>query len=392
MKIIAVATLPPHQGGSAICNALLLSGFAAAGHAVRVLSPFSAVDAASGDAFAAAHPEIAVTRFSVPFAEVSPNLPVSGEYRRVEREKINQLLPQLIEQDRPDLVFMGRETFAWDVPDVARHHAIACVLRTAGAMTIGLLQGTLPEADVRHLVTQYYKADRIICPAEHLAARLRATGLSNVTVIWNGVDTDRFAPRAKDPALMRRWSLTDADVVIAHVSNLKSLKRPLDMIDAAALAAHDSRAQYLVVGDGPLRQTMEDACRERQLTERFRFAGWIDHDIMPAYLNLADIVVMPPEDEAQARVYLETQSCGRVILASDIAAAREVIADGETGMLFRMGDAADLAASMLRLVHDAELRVTIGRRARRRIAAHAMPTIIRAYLDVFAAVVARHRG
>jgi phosphatidyl-myo-inositol alpha-mannosyltransferase len=96
------------------------------------------------------------------------------------------------------------------------------------------------------------------------------------------------------------------------------------------------------------------------------------------------------EDEAQARVYLETQSCGRVILASDIAAAREVITDGETGVLFRMGDAADLAAGMLRLTNDAELRAIIGRRARRRIAAHAMPIIVRAYLDVFADGVAPH--
>jgi glycosyltransferase involved in cell wall biosynthesis len=391
MKIIAVANLPPHQGGSAISNALLLRGFAAAGNAVRVLSPLSAVDAAGGDPFAAAHPEIAVTRFSVPFAEASPDLPVSAEYRRVEREQINQLLPQLIQQDRPDLVFMGRETFAWDAPDIARRYAIPCVLRAPGAMTIGLLRGTLPAADVRYLVTQYHKADRIICPAEHLAARLRATGFSKVTVVWNGVDADRFEPRVKDLALMRLWSLTHADVVIAHVSNLKWLKRPLDMIDAAALAAHDSRLQYLVVGDGPARRAMEDACREHQLAARFRFAGWIEHDTMPAYLNLADVVVMPSEDEAQARVYLETQSCGRVILASNIAAAREVITHGETGVLFRMGDAADLAAGILRLAADAELRATIGRRARRRISAHAMPTIVRAYLDVFADVVARHR-
>lgn len=392
MKIIAVATLPPHQGGSAISNALLLTGFAAAGHAVRVLSPLASENATGGDPFAAAHPEIAVTRFPVPFAEVAPNLPASGEYRRVEREHIGRLLPQLIRQVRPDLVFIGRETFAWDAPEIARCHAIPCVLRTAGATTIGLLQGTLPAADVRHLVAQYHKADRIICPAEHLAARLRSIGFNNITVVWNGVDADRFAPRAKDPALMRRWSLTDADVVIAHVSNMKSLKRPLDVVAAAALAAHDPRLQYLVVGDGPVRQAMEDACREPQIAARFRFAGWIEYDAMPAYLNLADVVVMPPEDEAQARVYLETQSCGRVILASDIAAAREVITDGETGVLFRMGDAADLAANILRLAHDAELRATIGRNARGRIAAHSLPTIVRAYLDVFADVVARQHA
>lgn len=391
MKILCVSTLPPHQGGSAISNSLLLSGFAAAGHAVQVLSPLSTEVGTDGDPFAAAHPEIAVTRFPVPFAEVAPNLPAGADYRRVEREHIGQLLPQLMRHDRPDLVFIGRETFAWDVPDIARRHGLPCVLRTAGAMTIGMLHGTLPPADVRHLMTQYHKVDLIICPAEHLAARLRPKGFSNIKVIWNAVDTDRFSPRPKDPRLMQRWSLTDADVVIAHVSNLKSLKRPLDVVDAAARAAHDRRLQFVVVGDGPTRQAMEDACRERQLAARFRFAGWIEHDAMPAYMNLADVVVMPPEDEAQARVYLEAQACGRVMLASDIAAAREVIADGETGVLFRMGDTGDLAAKMLRLADDAELRATIGRNARHRIGVHALPTIVRAYLDTFADVVARHR-
>jgi glycosyltransferase involved in cell wall biosynthesis len=332
-----------------------------------------------------------VTRFPVPFAEVAPNLPASGDYRRVEREHIARMLPQLIRRDRPDLVFVGRETFAWDVPDIAHRHAIPCVLRTAGAMTIGMLHGTLPAADVRHLAAQYHKADRIICPAHHLAARLRSMGFSHVEVIWNAVDLDRFSPRAKDPALTRRWSLTDADVVIAHVSNLKSLKRPLDVVDAAALAAHDPRLQYLVVGDGPVRQAMEAACRERQIAPRCRFAGWIEYDAMPAYMNLADVVVMPPEDEAQARVYLETQACGRVILASDIAAAREVVTAGETGVLFRWGDADDLAANMLGLADDAEQRAAIGRKARQRVAAHALPRIVQAYLDVFADVVDRHR-
>ena len=126
MKILAVCSLPPHPGGSAVSSALLLRGFADAGHAVRVLSPISEADADDADAFALAHPDIAVTRFRVPFAEVVPNLP-SVEYRRVEREQIRALLPALIAAARPDLLFMGRETFAWDVPDIARRHGIPVV-------------------------------------------------------------------------------------------------------------------------------------------------------------------------------------------------------------------------------------------------------------------------
>ena len=84
MNILSVSTLPPHPGGSAVSCALLLGGFAAAGHSVRVLSPLAA-DSAGGDAFAAAHPRIEVTRFAVPFAELSSIFvklagPLSVEY------------------------------------------------------------------------------------------------------------------------------------------------------------------------------------------------------------------------------------------------------------------------------------------------------------------------
>jgi len=329
----------------------------------------------------------------VPFAELSPNLPAGDAYRRTERQHIRALLPALLRNDPPDIVFVGRETFAWDVPEIARTHSVPCVLRIAGATTIGILHRTLPDAEVQHLLAQYHKVDLIISPAEHLAARVRSLGVRKIRVIWNAVEPDRFSPRPKDPALMRRLSLRDSDVVIAHVSNLKSLKRPLDVVHAAELALRSNpRLRYLIVGHGPSRQAMEDACRERQIADLFRFTGWIGHDQMPDYINLADIVVMPPEDETQARVYLETQACGRVILASDIAGAREVIADGDTGVLFRMGDLADLAAKMLRLAEDAALRARIGRNARKRIGAHALPTIVRAYLNAFAELVRAARA
>ena len=387
MKILAVCTLPPHRGGSAVSSALLLRGFAEAGHGVRVLAPISADRADAPDHFAVAHPEIAVTRFRVPFDDVSPNLPSAGEYRRVEREGIRALLPELIARDRPDLVFMGRETFAWDVPDIAHRHAVPVVLRTAGAMTLGMLHGTLPEAEVRYLLDQFRRADLIVCPARHLAARLKPLGVENVRVIWNAVDAHRFAPRAKDPGLAHALALQPEDVVVAHVSNLKHLKRPLDVIDAAALALRDNpRLVFVIAGQGPAGTAMHTGAAEKGIADRFRFVGWIDHDRVADLLNLTDVVVMPAEDETQARVYLETQACGRVLLASDIPGAREVITDGETGVLFRKGDSAELAARLLHLAERPDLRAAIGRRARARIAAHALPAIVAEYLDAFASV------
>jgi len=57
--------------------------------------------------------------------------------------------------------------------------------------------------------------------------------------------------------------------------------------------------------------------------------------MMPEYLNLADMVVMPSETEGLALVCLEAQACERVLIASDIPASREVIEEGSTGFALR---------------------------------------------------------
>jgi L-malate glycosyltransferase len=80
---------------------------------------------------------------------------------------------------------------------------------------------------------------------------------------------------------------------------------------------------------------------------------------MPDYINLADGVLMPSEREGQSLVYLETQACGRVLIASDIPPAREIIVQGQTGLLFRLGDVADFAAKILMTARERRLRTTL---------------------------------
>jgi phosphatidyl-myo-inositol alpha-mannosyltransferase len=88
---------------------------------------------------------------------------------------------------------------------------------------------------------------------------------------------------------------------------------------------------------------------------------------------------MPSESEALAMLYLETQACERVLIASDIAAAREVIDDGETGILFRKGDVADLTAKILSVVGNRALRTEIGKKARQAAMSHSIDRFVTAY-------------
>lgn len=199
-------------------------------------------------------------------------------------------------------------------------------------------------------------------------------------MIPNPVDLERFYPTTPSLRVRRRLAVGAGQLVVAHLSNLKPIKRPLDFVEAAKIAAReDERLVFVVLGDGPLHGEMKQACASHGIAERFRFPGWIDYELIPDALNCADIVVMPSAREGQARVYLETQACGRTLIASDIPAALEVVEDGQTGLLYKGGDVAQLAAKILLAASDPGLRRIVGRRARQAVASHSLTRIVALY-------------
>jgi glycosyltransferase involved in cell wall biosynthesis len=293
----------------------------------------------------------------------------------------------------PDILMVGNTSMAEHLPELAVPHALPSVLLLHGITTAGMLDGTLPEKLRQRLLAGFRQANGLVAVAPHVAASVRPLGFDHVRVIENPVDVWRFAPRQKDRDLMERLGIAPNDLVVAHASKLEPVKRPLDIVLAAERVLRaEPRLLCLILGDGPLRASMEEACTQRGIAHRFRFAGWIDHAAVPSHLNLADVVVMPSELEGRSLVYLETWACGRVLLASNIPSARELIADGETGLLFRTGDAAHLADRMLEVLGDAHLREAIGRRARQAAEGYALEGVVAAYETLFREIIARRLG
>jgi glycosyltransferase involved in cell wall biosynthesis len=392
LNLLFVGTLPPRLGGAAIANSQLLNGCSALGHIVRALAPIPDEALHSPDTFAIDSPRLSVTRYRIPAFENSPDVPASEHHRQLEGQQIQTMLPALIAEKRPDIIIIGREAFAWYVPDLAKAYNIPCLLMVHGATTTGILNGSYPAALAQQLLDQYRRVNLIVTPARHMAENLRRLGLEHIRVIPNGVDLQHFSPRPKSEVLLRQLALRDADLTVVHVSNLKSLKRPLDIVSSAERALQQNPALvYVIVGDGPCRVQMEDACRSHNLGERFRFVGEVAHKHIPDYINLADMVVMPSAAETQALVYLETQACARLLLASDIPGAREVIVDGETGFLFRMGDIDDLTAKTLFAAHDQRRRTDIGSKAHEYVQAHSLSKAVTTYAATLEDVVRQHQ-
>jgi glycosyltransferase involved in cell wall biosynthesis len=391
LRILYVGTLPPHQGGSAITGAQLLAGLATLGHEVEAISPTTEKGLRSGDRFAEGSHPMEVARFAMPYLRVSPDIPPAEGYDRRERREIKRLMTASIARRRPDAIMIGRESFAPHVVDLARAHGIPCALRFAGATTMGILNGTYPVHLAERLLECARGAQVAVTPAEHMQRTLARLGLARVRVIPNPVDLERFRPLRPLSQVRRMFAIGDEELVIAHISNLKALKRPLDFVEAAEIAGReDERLVFVVVGDGPYRAAIEQACGEAGIVGRFRFPGWIDYDLMPHVVNCADIIVLPSAGEAQARVYLETQACERTLIASDIPAAREVVDDDRTGMLYRTGDVSQLAAKILIASRDPDLRAKLGGRARKSVVSHSLPRVAALYAQLLGEIADDH--
>ena len=165
------------------------------------------------------------------------------------------------------------------------------------------------------------------------------------------VDTEWFAARATGAArvaLRARLGLADEAKVILFAGKLLSLKRPLDLVSAAArlkLEGHDTA--ILVAGAGPLEHEMTAAARAAGVS--LHMLGFCNQTEMPAAYAAADILVLPSESETWGLVANEALACGRPVVLSDaVGAAPDLAADKTAGRVFPVGDVAALAA----VLHD----------------------------------------
>lgn len=370
IDLIYVGWLPPHRSGAAVFCLQLLRAFANNGYRVRALAPVKAgMQDLAPAAVTAARP-VALRHFTTGDDSDDLNAPGSVDYRRQLTEKPARLLAQCIGEARPDIIVIGSENFFTANVDVATAHGIPCALMNHGKIT-AFLSPDFPVPLRNQALERLRQADVVFACAAHLAARMAGFGIKDTIVVPNAVDARAFRPRPKNPDLLAHLDIRPDDAVVLHASNLRPVKRAADIVASAATVLRQRPdVVYLVVGTGKHRDSLQQACAADGIDRQFRFVPWVEHADMPDFFALADLVVMPSQGEGLALAYLEAQAAARVVLASDIPAAREVIADGGTGLLFPMGDVAALAAKTLAILDDPARRQRIGEAARDYVVAH----------------------
>lgn len=165
-------------------------------------------------------------------------------------------------------------------------------------------------------------------------------------VIPNGVDCSRFTPGA---ALRKEFNLPEDRLIVLMVSALIPSKRVELGIEALK---HIPNAHLFVAGDGPLRQTIDEA-GARLLPGRFTRVS-VTPDRMPAVYRATDVFMHLSKEEPFGNVFIEAMACGKPIVAQDSSRVRWIVGDDE--FLFGHDDPAEIAACIKRAAKDSPAR------------------------------------
>jgi len=224
-------------------------------------------------------------------------------------------------------------------------------VRNAYALKLYRLLNPLKSADIISGV-----ADKVTS----YMAEVSGISPDKAITVLNGIETDQF--RLVDRHAKRReLGFTSRDVVVGTVGMLRAEKNQQLAIRAfALLAAEDENLHLVICGEGEHRTDLERLATELCVENRVHFLGFrMDvHEIMSAF----DIYCLPSVYEGLPLSILEAWAANKPVVATNVIGTREIVIDGENGLLVPLNDEKKMAEAILQIMQDASLGSLLGSR------------------------------
>jgi glycosyltransferase involved in cell wall biosynthesis len=222
------------------------------------------------------------------------------------------------------------------------------------------------------------RADSVVTICEALRNELasRVPDTRQLHVVANGVDVEAFQPSPPDERVRERWGLAGKQVIL-----YAGTFQPYEGLDLLVCAMPEilrraPRARLVIVGGSPgltggsasltnEERQLRAVVEAQRVVEHVTFTGRIPHDGVREMYAIADVLAYPRRWTRTTALTtplkpLEGMAMGKPVIASDVPAMRELVADGKTGLLFRAGDHAHLAARCCELLADGALMERLG--------------------------------
>jgi glycosyltransferase involved in cell wall biosynthesis len=211
---------------------------------------------------------------------------------------------------------------------------------------------------------------------------------ARIAVVPSGIDLARHRALGDTAALRQELGLTAGTSVIGNVAALAPHKAQADFIHAAKIVAAELQpVRFFIVGEGELRRELESLVRRLGMQDTILLTGFREDAL--ELLSLFDCFVLSSRLEGLGTSIMDAQVLGVPVVATRTGGVPELIEDGETGLLAPPGDPEQLAATILRLLRDTELRRRCVRNAGETSARYDYRHMVRGTLEAYRGLLGR---
>jgi glycogen(starch) synthase len=281
-----------------------------------------------------------------------------------------QRIAEAIRETGPDLIHAHSPVLN-ALPSLwaARRHGLPVVYEMRASWEDAAVDhGTTTEGSPRYRLSRALesfalkRADEIttICEGLHGDIVVRGIDPARITVIPNAVDASTFAFGVPPDAALRRSLGLEGGVVLGFAGSFYGYEG-LDLLIEAArqLLPRQPHLRVLLVGGGPQEANLRAQAVSSGLGSRVIFTGRVPHSQVQRYYEQMDVLAYPRLPIRLTEIVtplkpLEAMAQGLMFVASDVGGHRELVRDGETGTLFKAGDASALASAIDTLLAQRE--------------------------------------
>ncbi len=231
------------------------------------------------------------------------------------------------------------------------------------------LEGSAKYHLTKWLETQVCKrVDHVGILCNGLKTDLISRGIpaEKITPIFNGVNADDFKPCSPDADYLRDWNLSGKKVIGFIGSFYRYEGLDLLIKSFARIAENQDDSVLLLVGGGEMEGELKTLVNSLGLTGRVVMPGRIPHERVPGVYAMIDVLAYPRYSMRLTELVtplkpMEAMAMGKVLVASDVGGHKELIKDGQTGILFKAGDEDALASTLLDLLTNQNKRELLQR-------------------------------
>jgi glycosyltransferase involved in cell wall biosynthesis len=223
--------------------------------------------------------------------------------------------------------------------------------------------------------------DKIITVCDNMAKKAhkaKVAPMKKFFTIYSGMELDEFLKVKENKNLKKNLGIKENEIVIGKIARLFELKGHRFLLKSAKEVIEQfPQTKFLLVGNGNLRDKLEQQAIDLGIKDKIIFAGLVPREKIPQYISIMDIVVHVSLREGLARAIPQALACGKPVVAFNIDGAEEVIENGKTGFLinppfipeekWNCYNTQQLTSCIIKLLKDKNLRDKMGKEGKKKV-------------------------